>query len=163
MPEHRHLTTIAGRVTHIFAHRFVVETETGAFLCDVGPKGAAAVSLRRGDSVVLSGEAKPSELKVRRFEGPDGRIVEIQAGETPAQLSVPLEAAPEIVVRALEEAGLKLVGGLRRRPKHFEVLGRRGDGALVEAHVEFDGRIRKTKPADRTDSKWSKEHGEGGA
>lgn len=154
MPEQRNLTTVAGRVTHIFAHRFVVETETGAVLADLGPKGAETVILREGDSVVLIGEMKPSELKVRRFEGPDGRIVEIHAGQKPPRPS-PLEATPEMAVRALEAAGLELVAGLRRRAKHFEALGQRTDGALVEAHIEFDGRIRKTKPADPADPKWS--------
>ena len=41
----------------------------------------------------------------------------------------------------------------RRKPKHFEVLGRRPDGAATELHVDFAGTIYREKPADPT--KWT--------
>jgi hypothetical protein len=160
MPEHDKSTTIAGRVTHVFAHRFVVQTETSAVLADLGPKGAEAVSLREGDRIVVVGEMKPSELKVWRVTGPDGRTVDSDGRQAPPAPPSRSEASPEIVTRALAAAGLELAGGPLRRPKHFEVLGRGADGALVEAHVEFDGRIRKTRPGDLADLKWSEKRNE---
>ncbi len=66
MPDHI-LINLSGEVTDIFAHRFVVKTEAGKILADLGPKGAEQVTLREGDKVTLSGEMKPSELKIHRY------------------------------------------------------------------------------------------------
>ena len=58
MPEHH--ITVSGTITHVFAHRFVVETAKGPVLADVTPRGLEQVSLRIGDDVRLEGEMKPS-------------------------------------------------------------------------------------------------------
>ena len=52
MPDHTHIT-VTGEVTDIFAHRFVVKTDAGKLLADLGPKGAEQVALRDGDEVTL--------------------------------------------------------------------------------------------------------------
>ncbi|HEY1453526.1 MAG TPA: hypothetical protein VGF57_08695 [Roseiarcus sp.] len=157
MSEHDNITTVAGRVTHVFAHRFVVKTEEGAVLADLGPNGAKAATLTEGDNVVLVGEMKPSELKVRRFKGSDGRTIEIEQDRNPHKPEARGHADPQVAMRALEMAELELVAGPLLKPKHFEALGRRADGALVEAHIKFDGGIRKTKPAELADAKWSEQ------
>ena len=64
-----------------------------------------------------------------------------------------------MLIRALrsrppQNAGFEPVGQPRRKPKHFEVLGRRND-ELTELHIELDGNIRKRKPVDRHDPKWT--------
>ncbi|MDX7953271.1 hypothetical protein P7D22_19085 [Lichenihabitans sp. Uapishka_5] len=59
--------TLKGEVTDIFAHRFVITTASGRVLADLGPKGAEQVGLKVGETVELSGEMKPSELKVKQF------------------------------------------------------------------------------------------------
>lgn len=56
---------LSGKITHVFGHRFVVETPKGAVLADVTPHGAAIVKLRIGAEVELEGERKPSELQGR--------------------------------------------------------------------------------------------------
>ena len=50
------------------------------------------------------------------------------------------------LLEAVRAAGFEPSGTPRRKPKHFEIDGRR-DGKPYELHVELDGRIRKTKPA----------------
>lgn len=145
-----------GTITHVFAHRFVVETATGAILADVTPKGLEHAKLKAGDRVVMDGEMKPSELKVTLLQV-HGKTIEIEhkkkhhdhhdhAHHVPAD--------PEVALRAARDAGFAPVGLPRRKPKHFEVLGRKGRD-FTELHIELDGHIRKRKPADATDEKWT--------
>ena len=47
----------------------------------------------------------------------------------------------------------------RRKPKHFEILGRDAAGGYVELHIELAGALRKTRPLDRADPKWAAEIG----
>ena len=63
-------------------------------------------------------------------------------------------ADPAVVLKAARNAGYEPVGAPRRKPKHFEVLGRR-DGTFTELHIELDGHIRKTKPAAGDEPKWT--------
>ena len=67
-------TTLSGEITDIFAHRFVIKTDAGKTLADLGPKGAEKAMLKVGERVDVTGEMKPSELKV-------GRLV--RAGQEP--------------------------------------------------------------------------------
>ena len=46
-------TTTSGKITHIFGHRFVVQTSKGAVLADLTPKGIEQNALRIGDEVTL--------------------------------------------------------------------------------------------------------------
>lgn len=60
-------TTLSGEITDIFAHRFVIRTDAGKVLADLGPKGAETAKLKLGERVEVTGEMKPSELKVGRL------------------------------------------------------------------------------------------------
>jgi hypothetical protein len=62
-------------------------------------------------------------------------------------------ADPKVALASARTAGFEPVGEPRRKPKHFEVLGRR-NGVYSELHIELDGRIRKTKPV-HDDDKWA--------
>lgn len=146
---------VSGKILHVFAHRFVVQTKAGAILADVTPRGLDHIVLRVGDSVSLEGEAKPSELKVSRMTL-DGHTVKIEHKKPhhhddhhhgPAD--------PEVVLKAAREAGYEPSAKPRRKPKHFEVLGKR-NGRFSELHIELDGHIRKTKPTASDDPKWEK-------
>lgn len=148
MPDH-HLTSISGTITHVFGHRFVVQTAHAAVLADLTPHGAEQVTLRIGDEVSLTGENKPTELKVSRFTC-SGKTVEI---EHKRKHEPHADADPRDALKAARAAGFDPLGAPRRKPKHFEVLGRR-NMELIELHIELDGHIRKTKPADRHDPKW---------
>jgi hypothetical protein len=141
---------LTGKITHVFAHRFVVETPKGAVLAHITPHGADIVKLRIGADVELEGERKPSELKVVRFIC-NGQSVEI---EHKKKHQHDHEAAdPKVAIEAARAAGFEPIGEPRRKPKHFEVLGLR-DRRHSELHIELDGRIRKTKPVDHV-HKWS--------
>lgn len=137
------LITLSGKITHVFAHRFVVQNAKGTVLADLTPHGAELVDLRVGSDVELEGEKKPSELKVTRIKS-DGRSVEIEHKRKPHH-GHHEPANPAIAIEAARAAGFELKGSPHRKPKHFEVHGRR-DGKDYELHVELDGRIRKTKP-----------------
>lgn len=158
MPHHEHIK-IAGRIGDIFFHRFVVELdEGGKILADVGPKGAEAFPLETGLRIVAEGEMKPSELKVERIARKGGKAIEIahkKPHHEPHQGPHHHAAAdPDEAKRAVEHAGFATIGEPRRKPKHFEVLARKGR-RLVECHVELDGHIRQEKPVDTHDPKWA--------
>jgi hypothetical protein len=150
MPESQ--VRLSGRILHLFAHRFVVQTARGAILADVTPHGLEQMALHVGDEVTLEGEQKPSEIKVGRLTR-DGRMVLIDHKKKRHGPHDELPADPEIALGAARAAGYEPLGAPRRKPKHFEVLGRRG-GVLTELHIELDGSIRKTKPALSDDPKW---------
>jgi hypothetical protein len=137
MPPKSADVTLKGQVTDLFAHRFVVATAKGKFLADLGPKGAEAVQLAVGDDVTLTGEQKPSELKVHSL---------VLGGREYQLKREPSGGDAETAVAAVRALGFEPLEPPSRRPKHFEILARRGDERR-EFHVEFDGAIRKTKPA----------------
>lgn len=148
MPHHE-TATAAGKITHVFGHRFVVQTDREPILADITPKGLEQIELRLGDSVELTGEQKPSELKVTRFTR-DGRTMMIAHKEKHHDH---VDGDPKVALKAARAAGYATLGEPRRKPKHFEVLGQR-DAHFTELHIELDGHIRKMKPVDRRDPKW---------
>ena len=133
---------LSGKIMHVFAHRFVVQTAKGAVLADLTPHGADLVGLRVGADVELEGEQKPSELKVTRFTC-DGASLTIQHKEKPDH-GHHKPADPTAAIEAARSAGFEPMGAPRRKPKHFEIDGRR-DGETYQLHVELGGRIRKAK------------------
>ncbi len=157
--------TFTGQVTDVFAHRFVVETAAGKILADLGPKGAERLTLRAGDQVEVSGEMKPSELKVHRIvrSGEEPVAVAHKTAETDGRDSPKPhphghpEADIAPALRTVEANGFAVLGAPRRRPKHFEILGRDKAGDLVELHVELNGTLRKSKPVEADDAKWKAE------
>ena len=133
---------LSGKIVHVFAHRFVVQTPKGAVLADLTPHGADLVGLRIGAEVDLEGEQKPSELKVKRFAC-DGTSVTIPHKKKPGH-DHHEPADPATAIEAARSAGYEPMGTPRRKPKHFEIDGRR-NGETYELHVELGGRIRKAK------------------
>jgi len=155
MPHHED-RIVCGTITHVFGHRFVVKTKEGDVLADVTPHGLDTITLKIGDKVTLEGEMKPTELKVFHFTCA-GKTVAIEHKKKHHDHHHHHEAAdPAVVVAAAREAGFKVFGEPRRKPKHFEVLGAK-KGAFVELHIELDGHIRKSKPVAKSDDKWSSE------
>jgi len=148
MPDHHH-RTVSGRITHVFGHRFVVQSGSDAVLADLTPHGADQVTLRVGDEVKLAGEMKPTELKVSSFTM-GGKTTMIEHKKKHEEH---VDADPKKALQAARTAGFDPLGEPRRKPKHFEVLGLRGK-EMVELHIELDGHIHKTRPVDRHDPKW---------
>ncbi|MBY0255623.1 MAG: hypothetical protein K2X54_30290 [Methylobacterium organophilum] len=159
MPLHD-TTAFSGTVGHVFAHRFTVEADGETHLADLGPKGVAAFPIAHGLRVTLEGERRPSEIKVTRISAEGRDPVEIHhkkphhpLGPKPAEARAEASADPARALAAVASAGWAVMDAPRRKPKHFEVLGRRPDGAATELHVDFAGTIYREKPADPT--KWT--------
>jgi hypothetical protein len=157
--EHKGQTrNLSGEVTDIFAHRFVVKTEKGKVLADLGPKGVEQVPLKMGDRVELVGEMKPSELKVHSIAKNGARPVLVEHPGKPHRPPHEMdEADPKPALKTAEANGFTVLGSPRRKPKHFEVLGRDSAGDMVELHIELDGALRKTRPVHDDDPKWASE------
>ncbi|MCJ2050739.1 hypothetical protein [Methylobacterium sp. J-070] len=163
MPLHD-TTALSGTIRHVFAHRFTIEADGDTHLADLGPKGADAFALATGLHVTLEGERRPSEIKVTRISAAGREPVEIhhkkphhppgpKGADKGADERADAPADPARALAAAASAGWTVTEGLRRKPKHFEVLAHRGDGAATELHVDFAGTIYKEKPADP--AKWA--------
>jgi len=150
MPDHQTIS-INGKITHVFGHRFVVETSHGTVLADLTPHGAEQHAVRVGEVVSLSGEMKPSELKVSRLTAGKTTIT-IEHKKKPHDHHP--HAEPDDAIKAARDAGFEPLGQPRRKPRHFEVLARR-NRQLTELHIELNGNIRKMKVVEGTDPKWS--------
>jgi hypothetical protein len=150
MVPHHKIAHIAGTITHVFAHRFVVSTDSGPVLADLTPRGLEQHTLRIGETIALEGEVKPSELKVLRLTVGGKTICVAHQGSGPHHHD---ETQPDVALTSARDAGFDTIGRLRRKPKHFEVLGRR-EGRLAELHIEMDGHIRKMKDVPADDHKW---------
>jgi hypothetical protein len=148
--------TLSGEVTDIFAHRFVVKTADGKVLADLGPRGADQVRLKEGDRVNLIGNMKPSELKVHSVARNGARPVIIEHPQKP-HLHEHGEANPGPALKTAEANGFTVLGEPRRKPKHFEILGRDPAGDTVELHIELNGSLRKTRLVQDDDPKWATE------
>ncbi len=151
--------TLSGTVADLFAHRFTLKTETGTVLADLGPKGAAAVRLAVGDAITLTGEKKPSEIKVQSLTRkgettaiPHGDKTDDKSGDKGHDHE---PGDPTLARAAAEAAGLRPVGEPRRKPKHVEVLARDAEGRHHELHVALDGTLRHRKPVAADDAKWA--------
>ena len=105
--------------------------------------------------MILDGEMKPSELKVARLTR-GGKTTQIDHKKKPPHDDPSPHADPSVALASARAAGFETLGSPRRKPKHFELLGRRR-GELSEIHVELDGEIRKSKLVASDDPKWSSE------
>lgn len=142
MPE---MHSTHGTIWALFGHRLALEGPDGRLLVDLGPEGARAlaaqsVTLKVGDAVTVTGERKPSEIKVAAITGPDGLRHAVARPGPQGKESMP--ADPATAVAALRQAGYQVDGLPVRKPKHFELRGRKGGGDYT-VHVTFAGVIRK--------------------
>jgi len=153
MPGHHH-TSVSGTVIAVFAHRFVVASAGAKHLADIGPEAVGLVALKEGDKVTLTGEQKPSEIKVTEIAKANGKPIRIEHRKKHDRDGPHAHADPKAAIEAVRHDGFKVIAEPRRKPKHFEILGRSGDGTILEFHVELDGHIRKRKPADLQEPKW---------
>jgi hypothetical protein len=117
--------------------------------------------------VTIEGEQKPSEIKVSKLERDQHTYVIAHPdepkpphaekhGHKPQPHHRQPDADPKIALAAAKAAGYDVLGEIRRKPKHFEVLGLKGK-KIEELHIELDGDIRKAKAVKRDDAKWSAE------
>jgi hypothetical protein len=67
------------------------------------------------------------------------------------------DAESALALRAAQAAGWTTRGEPRRKPKHFEVLARQGQGPWAELHVDLDGGLYKVKALPADGGKWADE------
>lgn len=140
------MQTTTGTVWAVFGHRLAIEAEGGRVLADLGPKGIEGIAIAPGDTVTITGERKPSEIKVASITLGDGTVREIAWPKKPHEEKADLAPAdPATALAAAEAQGYAVEGEPKRRHKHFEVVGSK-DGVRHEIHVEFDGKVRRAKP-----------------
>ena len=156
--------TVSGRVEHMFAHRFTVKTSTSVILADLTPHGSRHVPLKGGDEVVIEGEQRPSEVRVETITigsrtyvlppGPEHQRHGPGHHRGPPPHRRPHDGAinTSAMKQTLEAEGYFIVGEARLRHRHAEWLARK-DGQMFEIHTDFEGDIRKVRPAD-DEHKW---------
>lgn len=153
MPEHHHIS-VSGTVTAVFAHRFVIESKGAKCLADLGPEAVKLVDLKEGDKVTVTGEQKPSEIKVAEIVKAGGTPIRIEHKKKHDREEPHAYRDPKAAIDAVTQHGFKVIAEPRRKPKHFEILGRSANAEVLEFHVGLDGDIRKRKPADLREPKW---------
>lgn len=137
---------ISGKVWAVFGHRLAIEGNTGRVLADLGPKGAEKIAIAVGDTVSLTGERKPTEIKVTSIALGDGTTHAITWPKKPEHGKTEDDQPdPAAAVASVKAQGYAVEGEPKRKPKHFEIVGSKG-GSRNELHVTFDGTIRKIKP-----------------
>jgi hypothetical protein len=148
--------SLTGAVKNVFGHRFTLHTADAVILADLTPHGAEKIKLIEGDQVTIEGERKPSEIKVARIQRGDLSVTIEHPKKHGGHEGHDHEADPKVAVVSARAAGFEVIGEPRRKPKHFEILGRR-DRSLSELHVSLDGGIRHSKPVGSDDEKWRAE------
>jgi len=163
MPPHHHdgheKVRVAGKITDIFAHRFVVQTASEKVLADLTPHGMDMIKLEIGDAIEIEGEQKPSEIKVLKIERAGESFVIAHpkhAGPHHPAKHHHHDADPQTAKEAAAKAGYSIIGEPRRKPKHFEILGKKGR-SFQELHIEIGGTLYKEKPVSADDHKWHAE------
>lgn len=154
MPHHESIA-LSGIIRHVFAHRFTLEADGKTHLADLGPKGAEAFPLEPDLHVEIQGEQRPSEIKVSRIASAGRGAVEIhhkKPHHAPGHHHHNDHADAAKALEAVAGQGWTPAGEARRKPKHFEILARRGGGAWTELHVDFGGAVYKEKAPDT--AKW---------
>ncbi|MCJ2036047.1 hypothetical protein [Methylobacterium sp. J-068] len=139
-----------GTIWAVFGHRLAIEGPDGRILVDLGPEGAKGLALKPGDTIAVTGERRPSEIKVASLTLPDGtqHAIPWKAPHHPGKPDH-APADPAIAVAALERAGYRLEGEVKRKPKHFELRAVK-DGTAFAMHVALDGTIRRANPVAET-------------
>jgi hypothetical protein len=157
MPHDEPIVTVKGTILDVFAHRFVVQAARGKILADLGKHNMQKIAIKAGDEVELTGEQKPSELKIHTMIL-NGRPIPLEPKEKDHHKHKEMkEVDPEIAIHTAQKEHVTVIGKPHRKPQHFEVLGKNSRGELVELHIELDGNLRKSKPVKPDDEKWSQE------
>lgn len=136
MPHH-HDIKIAGKVTDVFGHRFVLKTPKGTMLADIGPEAAERITLEFDDPVEIEGEQKPTEIKVHRISVDGAPAVDAHHGPKHKAHQEMHGFTAETARRIAEKQGFKINGELTPHKKHYEATAEH-DGTHHVIHVHQD-------------------------
>jgi hypothetical protein len=156
MPKHETIK-YSGTVGDIFVHRFVLITETGTILADLGPEFAEKINLKTGEKIEIEGEQKPSEVKVEKLIRDGKKEIKSKPKKKPHEARQEKHiddnhdkyVDPSVALKAADAAGFEVLGEAVRHPKHFELRARNKKGKEIELHIDLDGAIRKEKPMEK--------------
>jgi len=129
---------IAGKITEVFAHRFVVQTTAGKVLADIGPKAAKTIRLEANVAVRIEGERKASEIKVSRIAIGDGEMQKTHHGGPKHDKHHGKPFGPLEASAMARHENYEVVGDLRPHKKHFEATATK-NGRTFNLHIHRDG------------------------
>jgi hypothetical protein len=132
-----------GTVRDVFGHRFVLTTDDGPVLADVGPHAPDGIKLKPGAKVKITGERTPCEIKVRLFQSGRREAIEIPYQQKKHNRGE--DGDPNAAVKVALNAGYTVVGEPKRKQKYFELQAIRS-GQDYELHIMLNGDIRKEIP-----------------
>jgi len=131
-----------GKVRDVFGHRFVLVTDDGPILADVGPHPPDGLKLKVGAKVNIAGRQTPSEIKVRLFQSGRSKMIELH--KIQKYHSRDDDSDLEVAANVALSAGYIVEGDPVRKSKHIELKTIRG-GRRYELHIMPNGDIRKEK------------------
>ena len=152
--EHKRQASISRTVAAVFAHRLVVEISDPQFLAKIGSEAVGRIGVREGDKVTLKGKRKPFEIKVTELEKGVGKPIRIERKKEHGHDKRRDYRDPGDAIAAVAREGFEVLGEPRRKPMHFQTLGRSTHGDFTEFQVGLRGAIGKHKPADIHRPKW---------
>lgn len=139
--------TVTGTVTDTFGSRFVLETDTGKLLVDIGPKGTEKLIVKRGEKIQIEGDKVDNQLRARRVTMADGSAFVVdKRGRTWREwlLGKTAEPAgpfgPAQATKIATDKGYLVSGEPVAKKKHFEVMAAK-DGKTYELKVHRNGKI----------------------
>lgn len=151
--------TISGTVTDTFGSRFVIQTETGKVLVDLGSKGTEKVAVKRGDKIQIEGDREDDQLRARRVTMSDGKAFVIDKrgrswtewllGKSP-QPATTFSAAQ--ATKVATDKGYQVSGEPVAKKKHYALMATK-DGKSYELDIHVDGRIDEKAAFTATDAR----------
>ena len=109
----------AGEITHVFGHRFVLKTASKPVLADLTPRGLEVVVSSSAIASPWKASRSRRKSKCPSLNATEKHLQSVMVRMTPAN-----QADPAIATKTAENAGYQVIGEPRRKPKHFEVLGK---------------------------------------
>ena len=142
--KHKDTNSHHGTIRDVFGHRFVLSTDDGTILADVGPDAPEGVCPKPGAKVNITGKRTPSEIKVRLFQSGSNETIKIPH-KLEKKRTRKEDGDSEAAVKVALGAGYIVEGEPKRKSKHFELQAIRG-GHRYELHIMLNGDIRKEIP-----------------
>lgn len=159
MPALAEPVTISGSVTDVFGTRFVVDSSTGKYLVDVGPKGLTKFSVKTGDKIGVEGNARSREIHARRVTLADGHAYELgrKRGSWTSWLhgnpsTPPAAFTADAAKKFATGQGYAVTGEPAADRKMFKMTATKA-GNKFELDVHRDGRITEHRSFDASDAK----------
>jgi hypothetical protein len=135
-----------GTIRDVFGHRFVLATDGGSILANIGAHAPKNLKLKTGAKVSIAGRQMPTEIKVRLLQNGKGAMIAVRKHRANHRRN--REKDIESAARAALDAGYMVEGDPKRRSNHFELKTIR-DGRRYKLYIMPNGDIRKERPLEQ--------------